>query len=67
MTTELTKTSHPRLPRPDRYTAFLERLAAEHEARRKEQIRQRRIAWAIGLCWLAIGLTIVVAFYWDFL
>lgn len=67
MTTELTKTSHPRLPKPDRYTAFLERLVAEDGARRKEQLRQRRIAWAISLCWLVVFLVIGVAFYWEFL
>lgn len=67
MTTEITKTSHPRLPSPDRYTAFLERLAAEHEAKKAEARRQRQLAWAIGLCWTVVGVVLIAAFYWDFL
>lgn len=61
MTTMITQSSSPRLPRPDAYRTYLDRVTAEHAEfvkRRKRERLVRRLTWA---CW--IGCTVLIVGY----
>jgi len=47
MTTEITKTASPRLPRPDAYAAYLDRILAKPPLWRR--IKARVVLWFLDL------------------
>ncbi len=64
MTTELTKSSNPRLPRPDSYRAYLDRVTTEHAAfvrRRRNERWVKRLTWA---CWILVTAIVVGYAVW---
>lgn len=62
MTTELIKTASPRLPRPDRYAAHLDRVLGEYaEIERRHQSRLRRTRWVAVVALAAIGIALLAA------
>lgn len=65
MTTFITKESHPRLPEPSAYARYLDRLAAERAARERDEQKGRKIARAVVLTWLLVGLVLAVAAYLE--
>lgn len=50
---------------PSDYTRYCEKIAAEHEARMREQRRARKVRMATVACWIACALLIIVAFWLD--
>jgi len=63
MTTFITKESNARLPAPSTYARYLDRLAAEREARERDERMGRKIARVVVLTWLLVGLVLAVAAY----
>ncbi len=57
MTTRITSESNPRLPRPDAYTAYLNRVAADHEAFVRRRRRYRNL---VRLTWASLVLLVAV-------